>query len=65
MSRFLDTMAARSRQRAEQAAARSSLPERRERVLSGSGPRSIGAFGALFDVIAEVKATVSLRRCLP
>lgn len=55
MSRFLDMMAARSRQRAEQAAARSSLPERRERVLSGSRSRSIGAFGALFDVIAEVK----------
>ena len=55
MSRFLDTMAARSRQRAEQATARSSLSERREAVLSGSGPRSIGTFGAVFDVIAEVK----------
>jgi indole-3-glycerol phosphate synthase len=55
MSRFLDTMAARSRQRAEQVTARRSLPERREAVLSGSGPRSIGTFGALFDVIAEVK----------
>lgn len=55
MSRFLDTMAGRSRQRAAQAAARRSLPERREAVIAGPKPRPLGTFGALFDVIAEVK----------
>ena len=52
---FLDTMAARSRQRAKQTAARSSLPERRETVISGPKPRPMGTFGEVFDVIAEVK----------
>jgi len=52
---FLDTMAARSRQRAEQAAARSSLSERREAVIAGPKPRPLGTFGEVFEVIAEVK----------
>ena len=52
---FLATMAARSWQRAEEAAARRSSERRRETVLSGSRPRSIGSFGSVFDVIAEVK----------
>jgi len=55
MSRFLATMAARSRQRAKEAAALCSLDRRREAVLAGSRPRSIGSFGSVFDVIAEVK----------
>jgi indole-3-glycerol phosphate synthase len=52
---FLDTMASRSRQRAGEAAARRSLDRRREAVLAGRPPRSIGGFGAEFDLIAEVK----------
>jgi indole-3-glycerol phosphate synthase len=55
VSSFLDTMAARSRQRAEAAAAHRSLDRRREAVFAGSPPRSIGAFGSVFDLIAEVK----------
>ena len=55
MSGFLDNMAARSRERAEQAARSRSLSRRREAVLAGPRPRSIGSFGSVFDVIAEVK----------
>ena len=55
MSRFLDTMAARSRQRADDTARIRSLSERREKVISGSRPRPLGTFGEVFDVIAEVK----------
>ena len=55
MSRFLDTMAARSRQRADDTARRRSLPERREAVIAGPKPRPLGTFGEVFDVIAEVK----------
>jgi len=52
---FLDTMAARSRQRAEATARSRSLRQRRETVLAGPEPRSLGSFGSVFDVIAEVK----------
>ena len=52
---FLARMASRSRQRAEQAAALRSLDRRREEALAGSRLRSIGSFGSVFDVIAEVK----------
>jgi indole-3-glycerol phosphate synthase len=52
---FLDTMAARSRQRAEDSARNRSLRQRRETVLAGPEPRSLGSFGSVFDVIAEVK----------
>ncbi len=55
MSGFLNNMAARSRERAEQAARSRSLSRRREAVLAGPRPRSIGSFGSVFDVIAEVK----------
>jgi indole-3-glycerol phosphate synthase len=52
---FLDTMAARSRQRAGETAARRSLDRRREAVLAGPKSRSLGRFGSVFDVIAEIK----------
>ena len=52
---FLENMAARSRQRAVDTARSRSLHERRESVLAGPPPRSIGSFGSEFDVIAEVK----------
>jgi indole-3-glycerol phosphate synthase len=55
LSRFLDTMAVRSRQRAEDTARSRSLRQRRETVLAGPEPRSLGSFGSRFDVIAEVK----------
>jgi indole-3-glycerol phosphate synthase len=55
LSRFLDTMAARSHQRALEAATRRSLRWRRESVLAGSEPRPLTGFGARFDLIAEVK----------
>jgi indole-3-glycerol phosphate synthase len=55
MSGFLDNMAVRSRQRAEQVAHSQSLSRRREAVRAGPRPRSIGSFGSEFDVIAEVK----------
>lgn len=55
MSRFLATMASRSRQRAEAVATLRSLDRRREAVFAGSRPRSIGSFGSVFDVIAEIK----------
>ncbi|MET0566169.1 MAG: indole-3-glycerol-phosphate synthase [Acidimicrobiia bacterium] len=55
MSRFLDTMVARSHRRAEEAAAHRSLRLRRESVLAGPEPLPLSGFGALFDLIAEVK----------
>jgi indole-3-glycerol phosphate synthase len=55
LSRFLDTMAARSQQRSEDTARSRSLHQRREKVLAGPEPRSLGSFGSVFDVIAEVK----------
>jgi indole-3-glycerol phosphate synthase len=55
LSRFLDTMAARSHQRAQEAAAHRSLRRRRSSVLAGPEPRPLSGFGALFDLIAEVK----------
>jgi indole-3-glycerol phosphate synthase len=48
-------MAARSRLRAESSARSGSLRQRRETVLAGPEPRSLGSFGSVFDVIAEVK----------
>jgi indole-3-glycerol phosphate synthase len=55
MSGFLDTMAARSRERAEDTARKRSLSQRRETVMAGPRPRPLGTFGEVFDVIAEVK----------
>jgi len=52
---FLATMASRSRQRAEEVATLRSLDRRREMVLTGPKPRTLGSFGSVFDVIAEVK----------
>ena len=55
MSRFLETMADRSRHRAEEAARRRPLASLRRSVLSGPGPRPLGGFGKVFDLIAEIK----------
>lgn len=55
MSRFLETMAARSSQRAADIARRRSLDELRRAVRSGAPPRPLGSFGQVFDLIAEVK----------
>ena len=55
MSRFVDTMAARSHDRAEQASRLRSIDRRRESIAAGPKPRSLGGFGSVFDVIAEVK----------
>jgi len=52
---FLETMAARSLQRAEDTARTRSLRQRRDTVLAGPEPRSLGSFGSVFDVIAEIK----------
>ncbi|MGH8949811.1 MAG: indole-3-glycerol phosphate synthase TrpC [Acidimicrobiia bacterium] len=55
MSRFLETMADRSRRRAEEAARRRPLAGLRQSVLDGPRPRSLGGFGKVFDLIAEIK----------
>ena len=55
MSLFLETMADRSRRRAEEAARRRPLPGLRRSVLDGPGPRPLGGFGKVFDLIAEIK----------
>jgi indole-3-glycerol phosphate synthase len=57
VSRFLDTMASRSRARADAARRSRSLQDLRRSVLSRSGrlPRPLVGFGASFDLIAEVK----------
>lgn len=52
---FLDTMAARSHHRAQEAAGHRSLRRRRESVLAGPRPRPLTGFGVSFDLIAEVK----------
>jgi indole-3-glycerol phosphate synthase len=55
MSRFLATMAERSRHRAADLARRRPLQEMREAALSAPPPRTLGGFGKVFDVIAEIK----------
>lgn len=55
MSRFLETMAQRSRDRVEGAARGLPVDELRGTALSAPGPRPLGGFGATFDLIAEVK----------
>ena len=55
MSRFLATMAERSRQRAAELTGRRSLEEMKEAALSRTPPRPLGAFGERFDLIAEIK----------
>ena len=55
MSRFLDTMADRSRNRAKEAAHRRPLAALRQSVLAGPAPRPLGGFGQTFDLIAEIK----------
>lgn len=55
MSRFLETMAQRSRDRVEAAGRGLSVEELRDRALSAPSPRPLGDFGAIFDLIAEVK----------
>jgi indole-3-glycerol phosphate synthase len=57
VSRFLETMASRSRARADAARRSRSLHDLRRSVLSRSGqpPRQPVGFGASFDLIAEVK----------
>ena len=55
MSRFLETMAQRSRDRVETAARGLPVDELRDSALSAPGPRPLGDFGASFDLIAEVK----------
>jgi indole-3-glycerol phosphate synthase len=52
---FLDTMAGRSRQRADETARRMPLEDRREAVRSRPRSRPLGTFGEVFDLIAEVK----------
>ncbi len=55
MSRFLTTMAERSRFRADQLASRRSLQEVRDDARAALPRRPLGAFGTVFDVIAEIK----------
>lgn len=55
MSRFLELMAERSRERVEVAEAARPLQELRETVLTGMPPRQLDGFGDHFDLIAEVK----------
>jgi len=55
MSAFLETMARRSRQRADEAARLRPIEELRALALSGPPPRPLGFFGETFDLIAEVK----------
>jgi indole-3-glycerol phosphate synthase len=57
VSRFLETMASRSRARADAARRNRSLHDLRRSVLSGHGrqPRPLVRFGESFDLIAEVK----------
>jgi indole-3-glycerol phosphate synthase len=65
LSRFLAEMAARSQQRADEAAGRRSLSRRRQSVLAGPEPRPLSGFGALFDLIAEVKPRSPSEGLLP
>jgi indole-3-glycerol phosphate synthase len=55
MSRFLATMVERSRLRAAELARLRSLQKAREAAMSAGPPRTLGTFGKVFDVIAEVK----------
>jgi indole-3-glycerol phosphate synthase len=55
MSRFLEKMAERSRDRATDLARRRLLQEVRESALSSPPPRPLGGFGEVFDLIAEIK----------
>lgn len=55
MSAFLETMADRSRERADEAARHLPMAGLREAALSGPRPRPLGDFGSTFDVIAEIK----------
>ncbi|MGH8870769.1 MAG: indole-3-glycerol phosphate synthase TrpC [Acidimicrobiia bacterium] len=55
MSRFLETMAQRSRQRVEMDVSRRSLDDLRQSVMTRPGPRGLGPFGNTFDLIAEIK----------
>ncbi|MGH8949156.1 MAG: indole-3-glycerol phosphate synthase TrpC [Acidimicrobiia bacterium] len=55
MSSFLETMASRSHRRAAETARSRSLGQRRQTVMGGPPPRSLGTFGSSFDLIGEVK----------
>jgi indole-3-glycerol phosphate synthase len=55
MSRFLATMAERSRRRATDLARLRPLDEMRGAALSARPPRPLGEFGGQFDLIAEIK----------
>jgi len=55
LSAFLETMAYRSRQRADVAARHLPMTALREAALSGPRPRPLRDFGSTFDVIAEIK----------
>jgi indole-3-glycerol phosphate synthase len=55
MSRFLATMAERSRSRASDLARLHPLEEMREMALSAPPARPLGRFGEVFDLIAELK----------
>jgi len=55
LSAFLETMAYRSRQRADEAARHLPMAGLREAALSGPRPRPLRDFGSTFDVIAEIK----------